>query len=48
MNKRWGAALRYHRDYKWYWLNVAQTDDTKLTIETVHDVVFADIASVSH
>ena len=50
ITNRWGTAVRYHVDYKWYWLNAPEqhNGNTTLTIETVHDVVFADIASVAH
>ena len=39
---RWGAAVRYHVGFKWIWLNHAQTNDTKITLETVRNVKFAD------
>ncbi|GJE97040.1 glycosyltransferase family 8 protein [Phanerochaete sordida] len=45
LNKRWGAALRYHTGYKWTWLNQSPAGETALTIETVDDVQFADVAS---
>lgn len=46
LNRRWGTAVRYHIGYKWYWLNQAPlgSHTTTLTIETVEDVQFADVA----
>ncbi|KAF8876039.1 hypothetical protein CPB84DRAFT_1796191 [Gymnopilus junonius] len=38
---RWGAALAYHKGFKWIWLNQGKAEDN-LQILTVHDVVFAD------
>lgn len=47
LNRRWGTAVRYHIGYKWYWLNTAwrggSHSATKLTIETVENVQFADV-----
>ena len=44
LNQRWGTAVRYHIGYKWYWLNQAPSNsNTKLTVETVQDVQFADL-----
>ena len=40
--QRWGPAVRYHAGFKWLWLNQAQNNDTKITIETVEHVKFAD------
>lgn len=42
LTMRWKPAVDYHVGYKWLWLNHAQTDDTKTTLETVYDVKFAD------
>lgn len=42
LTMRWKPAVDYHVGYKWLWLNQAQTDDTKTTLETVYDVKFAD------
>lgn len=48
LNKRWGAALRYHTGYKWTWLNQSPTNDNAtLIIETVDDVQFADLTYAS-
>lgn len=39
---RWSAAVHYHVGFKWLWLNQANTNDTKLTTETLFDVKFGD------
>ena len=44
LNVRWGPAVRYHAGYKWTWLNMApDAARTRLTLETVRDVQFADV-----
>ena len=42
LTRRWKPAVDYHVGFKWLWLNHAQNDDTKITLETVYDVTFAD------
>lgn len=42
LNRAWGPAVAYYAGAKWLWLNQGSNDATRLTMETVHDVVFAD------
>ena len=45
---RWAPAVNYHVGFKWLWLNHGQTNDTKITIETIHEVKFADQLLQTH
>lgn len=46
--QRWLPAVRYHVGYKWLWLNEPASNAT-LTLETLHDVKFADeLFAIAH
>jgi len=48
LTRSWGPSVAYHAGWKWLWLNQGRTDQAKLTVETVHDVVFADQRFAAH
>jgi len=44
LNQHWGAAVAYHKGFKWIWLNTGSRDNDPTTLETVavSNVSFAD------
>ncbi|KAJ7231454.1 hypothetical protein B0H12DRAFT_1146466 [Mycena haematopus] len=41
LNHRWGSAVKYHRGFKWIWLNKGKGENTPDVVTTT-SVVFAD------